>query len=304
MLRDSDFVSTDRLLGLVGLTFAFLGLTEMYRLWMNCCFLAAGLALILWGLWKWERFEAWRPLKKIICMLRVVSLYCAVVAYPVEQQYEREIAIGMTFKDSPQFTWWRRQVITHDFAKARDYFVAFGIETPKEIPPLGVRSGSGGSSNPPGLPLYRTVQWIGKDQVKDRRAVTSIYINITVWDVLAKNSKWVVSPEDIARFLVLQMTFSSYFNGSVWDKAPVPGDFMLLSLWKIREQCGAAFTDKLVAYALKSISDNPEEVSDPDTHIYLARKLKIADSIVESDMSKWPQISNIIRDDGISIDRI
>jgi hypothetical protein len=303
--ENHNTLSTEMLLVVVGLIFTVVGLRDMFPLWMNILFCAMGLILFSWALWKWEGFKIWRGWEKALLIFGFNLLYCSCLVYPIKQQYDREIKISLVFKESPQFTWWRKQVITHDFAKLRDYFISLDIPCPPEFPPIGVQdAGNTGSNNPPGFPLYRTEELIGNDRVKDRMVVTSIYTDTVIWDYLAKNSKWVNSGGDLIRFKIICETFSFYYNGSYWNKEPIEMMPILIPLWKIHEELGADFTDKLVSYAIRSIADNPTEGWDQDIRIYLSRKLKIGDSIVENDMSKWPEIAKILKDGGVPIDRL
>jgi hypothetical protein len=46
---------------------------------------------------------------------------------------------NLTFKDSSEFTWWRRQVIVHDIEGMHNYFARLEIPVPDSIPPLVVQ---------------------------------------------------------------------------------------------------------------------------------------------------------------------
>jgi hypothetical protein len=74
-------------------------------------------------------------------------------------------------------------------------------------------------------------------------------------------------------------------------------------LWQIRETFGPNFADTLVALSLRATVDDPLYGYDEDEGVYLGRKLKEIDSVVD-DGTKWPKILDILREAGIPVERI
>ena len=81
-----------------------------------------------------------------------------------------------------------------------------------------------------------------------------------------------------------------------------------MRLWKIRDKLGSKFTDRMVAYALISMVDDPAEGLETkfdyyrNFEIYFSRKLKVGDSVIDNESKKWPEIVGILKNDGVQVD--
>jgi hypothetical protein len=306
--RRNNPLSTDRVLGILAIILTTIGLRDMYPLWMNAGFLGMGLILSLWAISKWEGLKG-RPPKKVLPVLLLVGLvYCAAFAYPMKQQYDRQTAIEITFKDSPLFTWWRQQVIRHDLAGFRAYLSELGIETPSTLPPLTISpNDNGGDVNEPGgLPEYRAEIGIGKLRVGNRMGMTFAYGDYVIHQKFS-NSK-LLQPFDVHNAFVATATIdplNAYFNASYWGK-PEKAFMGPLgeTLWDIRSQFGRNFTDRLAAYTLMLIADSPEEDRDSQIDLEFWRKVRRADGLIESNANKWPQIVAILKKNGQPVDNL
>jgi hypothetical protein len=106
-----------------------------------------------------------------------------------------------------------------------------------------------------------------------------------------------------------QMAFISYLNWSFWGRdlgAFCPGTLGIMgtpTLWKIRRRLGRNFTDDMVAYAVRLMMDDPLEGMDDDHNIYMARKLKQSDWVID-DGANWPIILGILKEDGVKVEGI
>jgi hypothetical protein len=223
------------------------------------------------------------------------------------------------FKEAPQFTWWRRQIIIHDMVSAKDYLLKLGIPVPEEVPLIGI------DTNPKGCPVsigagpqvYLETMNMGSDRIRDRSAPTCAYFGYVVGSKLGLRSPnvsaqdFLPSPnlktQNFLNTMNLQFyllgDLSFYFNSSFWnvdpDAGPGPGFAWVKIFWGIRSLFGKSFTDQLVAYFFKTVIDDPQQGQSENVDFFYSRRLKTADSIMDNGMSKWPQIVAIINKNGI-----
>ena len=229
--------------------------------------------------------------------------------------------IKLQFKASPFFNHKTRGRITHDITRFRDYFVRLGIPVPMEVPPISLAPGenTSGISTPPGLPTYRGTVQIGKKQVSKPSAATGAYcgyaINRIFWDTDSPFQPWYGDMPNpninaLGGMMILEQGLSGYFNSSFWNEQLQPPMMpWAYRLWRIREKFGRDFTDRLVAVALRSMIDNPNEGRDKPMDfsfidVYFARKLKIGDSVIDDGMSRWPEILNILKEEKVPVEQI
>jgi hypothetical protein len=65
-------------------------------------------------------------------------------------------------------------------------------------------------------------------------------------------------------------------------------------LWTMRVKYGKQFTDSLVAFTLRAMVDKPYDPSEKHFNGYLYRRMSIAESVVDSGRTKWPDITDIL----------
>jgi hypothetical protein len=287
-------IGTDRFIavssGAVAIVLAFVGLTEMFPLWINLIVYAGGVMSILFAVWRWERSENWSSLHKTAVLSSSLIVYCALLAFPVAKQYAKEMNVNVIFKDSPSLPWWRKLVIIHDISNMQEYLSSLGIPKPSYLPPVSVEDNvECGQTTPPDVPKYRSTITLGRD----RYSVTWCYADFVVGQLILTKD-----PPRIPRLMASQLFFPRYFAATFWNKKPTGAPLLF---WNIREKLGNATGDKLIATTLVVISDDSTfcpSFSPSDWYPYLAEQIRIADSITDSGCSNWPVISEVLKKDG------
>jgi hypothetical protein len=275
-----------------GVVLTLAGITEMFPLVISMSLCVGGLILLYLGVR--EVTTESRRLPKICWRVAAPSFYILLIAFPLTKQYQHEINLNLDFKDSPYFSWWRRQIITHDIAKMRDFLNDLEIETPTKLPPFGIQSKSGGygAVTPPNLPLNRSELIIGELDVCDRPSATHSYVSYIIDIYPAKSFSETT--------LIIRIGFSEYFNSSFWNMKPItlipPPVSIFLNL---REELQAPFADRLAAATFRTVLDDPMSVKDD-----FIRALMIGDSIVDNECGKWPQIEKTLITNGYSKEQI
>ncbi|MFZ0912598.1 MAG: hypothetical protein WBQ76_07805 [Candidatus Korobacteraceae bacterium] len=286
---------------LLAVVLALIGLQDVFPLWLNVVFYAAALLLFLYSCWKWETTALWSRGRKIWGAVLVVMIYGCFVAFPITKQYQREVNIKLTFKTSPELSWWRRLVITRDIYKFRDYLTSIGISVQPNVPPIAVSWTSGGGSvTPPSLPMYRSELLIGRGEVRDRRKVTESYANYEIELIIGKTLMRDRNITIFSKAMLSTLGIADYFSQSYWNEPPPPAERLpsVRLLWDIRNKEGAEFADLLAAAALNTLGDDPV-VGDPNPNGVWVRALMIGDSVVESQCERWDDVRKILVDNGV-----
>ena len=280
------------LFSVLGIVFAVVGLVDIYPLWLNGIFYLLGLIAILWSVSRWEKVGDWGIGKKGPILLIVVVLYVLLLSPPVYKQYEKETNINVTFKDSPAFTFGRRQIIRRDLTNVSQYLKDLGVPLPSSLPPLAVHAGSGGGCGEtatPNLPLYRAELILSESGVKDREVVTSCYINYVVMNLSLAHLS---SANDIPFVTMVGMGLSDYLNTSYWDSKP--WGLYSVELWDIRKSLGKDFADRLAGSMLQILSDNPSDTRTGTVALDFVILVAVGESVIDSDCSHWPSIKKAI----------
>ena len=297
-------------LAVLAFVLAVVGVQEVYPLTLNLIIYAISLVLILSAIWRWEKAGAWSAFRRVFVLVISGLGYCWFLSYPILKQYQKEINIKLSFKDSPQMTWWREQVITYDLYRMQTYLSGLGIPVPSSLPPISVGTGAlaneTGSSTPPNLPVNRGSLMIGSSKLNDRKSMTQEYTSYVVQqqstNVLGVFPNFV----DGIPLLMMGNGLAGYFNASYWKEKPPmffpSGDI----LWSVRSSLGEPFADKLAGASLQVLNENPTDIksSPGDLAIEQARMLMLADSVVESECDKWPQIRDLLIQSGVPKDKI
>jgi hypothetical protein len=215
---------------------------------------------------------------------------------------------NITFKDTSEFTWWRRQVIAYDIEGMDKYFVSLGIPVPDPIPPLTVHEENRAISK--GQHSYRTELKIPRPQIANRRIITDIYAAYVILEAFPNPTKsesfFQSLPGNAANVLQLhQLMFFSvelryYFRASYWNSIEAEASPAALILWKIRDALGKTFTDRLASKVFRVVVDSLPEISDPDMNVLFTNALKTADGILEAYQQNWPTIQKILDDNPIT----
>jgi hypothetical protein len=209
----------------------------------------------------------------------------------------------LVFQDSPLLTNAIQQQITEDLSAFREYLLGLEIPVPDEFPPIGVSNvpGSAQSRTWGSLPTYRSGATINQGWVLDRRAITEQYASFVIEEMLRRSTEQHPGPGG-TQDLIAGSALSQYYNWSFWDyKAENTGGHWSSQLWEIRRAMGKQFTDRLVGFTLRSMLDNPEEGADPNFDLYFYRKIQVADSIIDNNAEKMPEITRTIERSGINV---
>jgi hypothetical protein len=229
------------------------------------------------------------------------------------QGRENSFLLPLVFKDSPLLTNKIKHRAIRDVSGFRAYLLGLELPIPNDTPPIRVQTGIGSSGTgmyegDQNTAQYRKELSIGEAQVNDRTVYTDLYAGYVVSRLLTtpKQLRTARSIADIAWQTVTANTFATYLSHSYWDNCDpkIFGFPWLPRLCAMRAKFGQKLTDRLVIYTLRSMSDDPAEGRDQDFDVYVARKIKIADGIVESESRSWPEIENFLRDNGVAVDKL
>jgi hypothetical protein len=209
---------------------------------------------------------------------------------------------NITFKDTSEFTWWRRQVIAHDIDRMHKYFVRLEIPVSDPVPPFTVHDETRTITK--GRHFYRGELKIPRPQIANRKVITDIYAAYVILEALPNPTKsesfFQSLPGNAANVLQLQqlmfffVELRHYFNASYWNSmVPEPPPAALI-LWKIRDALGKKFADRLASKLFRVVVDSLPEISDPDMNVLFTNAMKTADGIVEAYQQNWPTIQKIL----------
>jgi hypothetical protein len=216
---------------------------------------------------------------------------------------EPKTKVSIIFRESVLLTDETKRQITTDVSAFREYFLHLGIPVSDEIPPIGVSAGPGsGQIHVQGtLPLYRSDITISHGWFVNRRAITWQYADYAIHEVLARRRAKHPTVEAM-QDIIAGAAISQYFNWSYWEDKPAnEGGYWSPPLWQIRSRFGKAFTDRLVAFAIRTMIDNPEEGADPNFDLYFYRKLQQGDSVIDNDAMRMGEMTEIIKRAGIDV---
>jgi hypothetical protein len=224
--------------------------------------------------------------------------------------------IQLTFQSSPLFNHKVRQRITGDLTRFRDYLVGLGIPVPVDLPPVGTHGDAGtGTYTPMGLPPYRGRLVFGEKAVMNRMEATGLYcghvMNMFLFgsDSPLKSAfgEVPITKPTIMNLGAAQMTghwLCTYLNYSFWNTVEKNRPFELQgflagALWDIREKFDHEFADQMIGYTMRAMMDEPMKTIDEDINEYFIGKMKIGESVVDNDGSRWPEIDAIVRKHGL-----
>lgn len=288
----------------IGVLLHAVGLGDVLPFWISVgLYIASGILLchsvwLLTGNFRWGR---WLIRAGVFCVWAVLASYGA------DRQYQREL-VAIQFKDNPTLTWFREQIIRHDFSRARIFLEDLGLPTPTEIPPIAVNENQSAVS--PAQPVYRGELQIQPAKLADRQVVTNEYMSyvMSVYTEPLSNITGINFILSGMYRLSAWGALAEYFNSAYWDKDLNSWPWAK-RLWKIRGTIGKAKTNRIVAYTTKLLKDSPgadfyvDKVGDINKGFdsYFSRKLKIAYSVVDSQSEGWSKIADILEKNGVSL---
>jgi hypothetical protein len=226
------------------------------------------------------------------------------ITLPSKPKPKPQKLVHIEFKDAPELTKRRQQIITQDVSGMHDYFVSLEVPTPGTLPPFTVTGGFG-TFTP--KPQYRGELIIPRANVSDRKIATFIYTAYVIQEAVPDKDEgfYKFDGPDFATHVWLRDFFSSalrdYFQGSYWNKFESQEPWSII-LWKIRTSLGKSFTDRLASYVLRILADTPQELVDPDLNVSFAKALRAADGILEANQQSWPKIQDILDHNKVKIE--
>jgi hypothetical protein len=247
------------------------------------------------------------------------------------------LAVQPMFKDSALLTPERRKRITKDMNGVARYLKSFGplgIPIPDDLPPIGVDTknpkGEGWSFNTQSDHKYYYSQFTLQQGALDKQTkITEAFLSFAVGRFIYKPPP--PSPPNLGQMTPQQFWESShtpeamdqsyrwmtsavviqYLNHSYWNRhfsenekpvCPDQGNGMSYYFWQIRERLGKEFADKLAMFTLRASVDSPytgahADAVHPYRH-YLYERITLADSVIDNENSKMPEIDSILKDCG------
>jgi hypothetical protein len=173
------------------------------------------------------------------------------------------------------------------------------IPVPDDTPPISVLSGDHTDIYAP-PELYRGNIAVSEDALQngDFRRCTEDYVAYVTYVLLGMNVKKTADDLDLVKFS-FAITMERYLNASFWNQDyPLTGGWWTTPLWYLREHMGSAYVDKISAYALRSVADNPSEghveKGRGHTDIYICNHLRIGAQVVDGGL-RWKEITNNLR---------
>jgi hypothetical protein len=290
------FTTTDLLLlvvlPIVGLVLAFIGLVEMFPIYVNLAVYITGLIAIEIAVWRWERTVTWAVPYRLLVFVGVATLYGGALANPVTKQYQRENDMALIFKDDELFTWWKKWEVQRQYIKMRDYFLDLGIAVPKETPPIYVNHLSAEYETMAfGDPAYRGELGISEHSfiTDNKQGIGETYANYVISALILPKPPAPADDKAGTDFRLFEI-FSAYFVSSCWDNRNSNISDWSGQLWNVREQLGKEFTDRLAAYTFRSFVDSPNEGQGNHFSVYFCNHLRIGYSVLRSDDRKWQDV--------------
>jgi hypothetical protein len=292
----------------VGVALAFFSFVQMSPYWINAVVYIVALAVII--LCGKLANITWRPEGRALAVFGIAT-YCAFFGWATLSQYDNQHDIHLIFK--PSVSEYRQFVTKNDLAEFRNYFRGLDVPTPADDPVIGIEINGNCSSfhNPQ---THRSVlrrEILIGEKCLTREEMTQSYSDFVI-ERLPQSKSLDNDINHLFPFMLAQATFSTYFNWSFWGNERTdfcPGGSTVgmgmyaPTLWKIRQKFGRDFTDRMVAFAARLTADDPLDGMDKDAGIYVARKLKEGDSVVD-DKGNWSIILDILKSDGVKISDI
>jgi hypothetical protein len=223
---------------------------------------------------------------------------------PPPTSANRVQAVKLLFKDSPLLTPRRQETLKSTINAFYDYLNAVGIEACKDVPPIGTRRGTFGTSGMYPGPLYVDSIYLPENQLDNPRTgpyAYAMYCFPIILGVYSANGVTDYRPERAA------WVFQSYFVSSYLNSMPASANKSDIAkwidvLWDIRETFGKGYADSLAVFTLKAFKDFSPGNRDVDFSPYFLQSLTAAQSVRDNfgaDRSKSEQIQEILANHGL-----
>jgi hypothetical protein len=239
--------------------------------------------------------------------------------------------IEVTFKDSPLFTKERRSTISSDINRFATYLGALGLPIPSDIPPIGIDTSKpkavGWSFNEQSNnKYYYNTFTLQQGALDDREKITEAFTSFVVGRfIYTPPIPFAIpdsgnqtpqqfydathTPEQMDRSYrwAASVPLTLYLNHSYWNQpfaknqqpvCPDQGDGTAYYFWKMRSRFGKEFTDNLAVFTLRAVVDKPYTDSTQRYRQYFFERLKMADSVIDNENAKLPEIEAIYKECG------
>ena len=245
--------------------------------------------------------------------------------------------VQLIFKESVLLTPERKKRITEDIDGVAHYLRGLGplaIPIPDDLPPIGIDTtnpkGEGWSFNSRSDHKYYYDQFTLQQGALDKQTkITEAFLSFVVGRFTYKPPppmppnlgemtsqqywEYTHSPEamDQSYRWMTSVVVVQYLNHSYWNRpfaknekpeCPDQGNGMSFYFWRMRERFGREFADKLAMFTVRASMDSPytgahADAVHPYRH-YLYERLTLADSVIDNERSKMPEIDSILSDCG------
>lgn len=212
---------------------------------------------------------------------------------------EPKTHVHLIFQDSSVLTGHLQNQLERDISAFREYLIRLGIPVSDGYPPIGVSNGPGAAQTRSmgQLPTYRSQVSITQGWFVDRRAVTPQYVDYAISGALQKRP-----PKSTLQDMMAASAAGQYFNGSFWNYKPkAEGGYWATPMWDVRSRFGKDFADRLLAFAVKSMIDSPDEGAHCNFDLYFYHKLQQGYSVIDSDPYRMTEITRIVGMSGIDL---
>ena len=273
------------ILAIIPLALALLTMESGYLFWSKVAFVALGYMSVWIISLYWEHSKKWRTLFKIGVSFVCSTTFLILIYTPLVSQFNRQFDIQLDFKDSPVFTEWIRIRTQYDLSKFRDYLQDLGLNPP--IRTVSLEAKAGGFAKETGFyaPPDKTYEWtiqIGENEIHDRKEVTSAYLTYVLSRIKRPFTK---DPNILIGYMNVELGVEWYIDSSYWNERK-PQLFASPIFWQIRGEFGKSFGDRLAMRTLAIYFSQ----SKPD----FCNAVRDADSSIDSDSAKWPEITKIM----------
>jgi hypothetical protein len=224
-----------------------------------------------------------------------------------EIEWEKELVVKMTFKQSAVLTDQRQRDLEWEMNKYFLYLKKVGFDLPAEIPPLGLTPPHGiiVIGGPTTGPISTHSLFIPEDAIENidnMRFAYSVYTfnRLLVWpDMLKPGMSRVEAEHDEVASWIAECYFSASFTGhQVCDKG-TPGYKWQEGLWEVRSQLGQGYTDGLVCYTVNLWRNVPPKYVGNFDHFF--RYKLVSGESVKGNSNTGREMDAIFKRHGIDV---
>jgi len=205
----------------------------------------------------------------------------------------REAKFRVVFQDDKPLTDQIKNDMRTEIAQLQDYFAGLGLTMPSELPPIGstdkVKDSIIGNF---GSRPYLGVILIGEASLRNRTVIANTYIRWCFTQLALTASR--SASADADAYVNVAGVFIAYYTISFLNQEP-HGRGWAFALANVRSKYGREFTDRMVAYAFRSILDDPQLYKDKTVESCLLSSLAVGEFAMNTGMARWPEIQMVLQ---------